>query len=88
MSAKSSSSPTMTPSSLLLPTGPVSSVLGDGEASEPGDRSFATRSSSKANQLEFVKREPLQNAWIRSVGEQRLRESVTESVQKYPKQYM
>jgi len=59
VSTNSSSSLTITLSSLPpLITSPPS-VLGDGEASEPVERSLATLSSSNANQLEFVKSEPL-----------------------------
>lgn len=59
VSANSSSSPAITTSPLafIMP----SSALGDGEARELVERSLATRSlsSSKANQLEFVNRDPL-----------------------------
>lgn len=58
VSAKSSSSIAGTSSLTFLTP---SSALGDGEARELVDRSLAnlSLSSSKANQLEFVKRDPL-----------------------------
>lgn len=60
VSTKSSSSPTMTSSSPPPLIALDSAVLGDGEARDPVERSVATLSSSNANQLEFVNREPLQ----------------------------
>ena len=54
VSTKSSSSPTIALSSLPPLITPFTSVLGNGEASELVERTLATQSSSKANQLEFV----------------------------------